>query len=111
MPNYPWPGNFRELEQCARNVLIRGEYHPVDNARHREFDSIEDAVRALAKRGLSADELLRVYCEVVYEQEGGQYEATAKCTGLNWRTVKKHVLAAATTNEHSSRSRPPRKPR
>ncbi|HSR67470.1 MAG TPA: sigma 54-interacting transcriptional regulator [Acidobacteriota bacterium] len=31
--DYPWQGNFRELGQCVRNILIRGRYTPLQKAR------------------------------------------------------------------------------
>ncbi|HKI16306.1 MAG TPA: sigma 54-interacting transcriptional regulator, partial [Isosphaeraceae bacterium] len=30
---YAWPGNFRELGQCVRNIMIRGSYRPASRGR------------------------------------------------------------------------------
>src|SRR5215510_661832 len=61
--DYRWPGNVRELEQCVRNVMIRGEYRPPradsPGARRRVADEVLTGA-------LSADELLRRYCTLVY---------------------------------------------
>ncbi|MBI2190938.1 MAG: sigma 54-interacting transcriptional regulator [Planctomycetes bacterium] len=86
--DYPWPGNFRELEQCVRNVLIRKEYRPLPRMiPSTPLDQLCDAVRS---RSLSADDLLRRYCTLVY-LEAGSYEAAARRLGLDRRTVKSHV--------------------
>ena len=62
-PGYRWPGNVRELEQCVRNVLIRGEYRPPRAGDPSARRRVADDVLAGA---LSADELLRRYCTLVY---------------------------------------------
>ncbi|MFI5380111.1 MAG: sigma-54-dependent transcriptional regulator [Tepidisphaerales bacterium] len=81
---YTWPGNFRELEQCVANVLIRGEYNPTDAA---AADTRDDLAQAVCTGRLTADQLLRRYCRLVYEQTGS-YEETARRLGIDRRTVK-----------------------
>jgi transcriptional regulator with AAA-type ATPase domain len=84
---YPWPGNIRELEQCVRSVLIRKEYHPPQ----AQPPSIqEDFAGAVAAGSLTAEELLRRYCTLVYA-ETGSYEETARRLRLDRRTVRSKI--------------------
>jgi transcriptional regulator with AAA-type ATPase domain len=86
-PDYEWPGNVRELEQCVRNILIRKEYHP-PKARPRSL--AQELVYDTANGSLTADELLRRYCTLVYAQTG-TYQETARRLDLDHRTVKAKI--------------------
>lgn len=84
---YAWPGNFRELEQCVRNVMVRGEYHPlaiprelpvlnsVSSAALTPLDKFVDSVR---RSSLSFDELLEQYCSLVFARSGNVAEAARR---------------------------------
>jgi transcriptional regulator with GAF, ATPase, and Fis domain len=85
-PGYPWPGNVRELEQCVRNVMIRGEYRP----RRPAARSDDDLPAAMATGALTADELLRRYCTLVFARTGSYLE-TARRLALDRRTVKDRI--------------------
>jgi DNA-binding NtrC family response regulator len=83
-PAYPWPGNVRELEQAIRRILVTGDYRP-------EAPAPADPWLAAAAAGdLSAADLLAGYCRRLYDQTG-TYEAVARITGLDRRTVKRHI--------------------
>lgn len=85
--HYEWPGNYRELEQCVRNILIRKEYQISPAAvRHAKQDIFGEARAG----GLTASELLSRYCTLVYSQTGS-YEETARRLGIDRRTVKAKV--------------------
>jgi DNA-binding NtrC family response regulator len=85
--DYAWPGNYRELEQCVRNVIIRRSYQPLAKAEESDVDPFFARFRA---GQLSADELLAHYAARVYRLTGS-YEESARRMGLDRRTVKANV--------------------
>ena len=90
--NYSWPGNFRELEQCVRNFLIRKRYTPLSVEAHENKGA---ALAAAVQHGsLTLSELERRYCTLVYSQLG-TYKATAERLGIDRRTLKDKIAGSA----------------
>jgi hypothetical protein len=73
---HTWPGNYRELEQAIRNILIRRTYHPLPTA----------------TAGLNADELIGRQAAQLYAA-CGSYQETARRLNLDRRTVKAKIEA------------------
>jgi transcriptional regulator with AAA-type ATPase domain len=88
--DYPWPGNYRELEQCVKNVLIRRNYRPSGSV---AADPIEQIAQDFRAGRLSAEALLSRYCTVVYSLTRS-YEETARRLGIDRRTVKSKIDTA-----------------
>src|SRR5882724_1003069 len=86
-PDYPWPGNVRELAQCVNNVLIRREYRPASPGTAGVRERLAAEILAA---DLSAEEVLRRYCTLVYAKTGS-YEEAGRRLGLDRRTVKSRV--------------------
>jgi len=85
--DYAWPGNYRELEQCVKNVLIRRNYRPV---RSQGADPIDQLTEDLRAGRLTAEQALSRYATVVYRQTGS-YEETARRLQIDRRTVKSRI--------------------
>ncbi len=88
-PNdYGWPGNIRELEQCVRRLLLNNSYSwQLPETGINESDQLAKDINTGT---LSAPALVSRYCKILYEQHGS-YEAVARLTELDRRTVKKYV--------------------
>ena len=84
--NYAWPGNYRELEQCVKNVLIRRNYRPS----RMGVDPVDEFAEEARAGRLTANELLGRYVTIVYSR-CGSYEETARRLELDRRTVKAKV--------------------
>jgi transcriptional regulator with AAA-type ATPase domain len=93
--DYDWPGNYRELEQCVRNIVIRRSYTPLAAAAARGGVSFMDRIMTGT---LTADEVLAFYSALVYRQ-AGSYEEAARRLGLDRRTVKAKVDLWAARSE------------
>lgn len=85
--DYAWPGNYRELEQCVRNVLIRRNYMP---ARSQDASPLDACIEDFRTGRLTADELLSRYCTCLYAKTGS-YEEVARRLQIDRRTVKSKV--------------------
>ena len=88
--SYDWPGNFRELEQCVRNVIVHGSYQPLRRMKDRQGDAMHQLTHQMREGSLPADEVVTQYVRWVYAQTGS-YEGTARRLGLDRRTVKARV--------------------
>jgi transcriptional regulator of acetoin/glycerol metabolism len=83
-PDYAFPGNVRELEQCVRRVLLTGR------CAGERTRGTKDGTLTLADLTWSAEHLLGRYCEALYQRHQS-YVEVARITGLDRRTVKKHI--------------------
>lgn len=86
--NYTWPGNVRELEQCVRRVLLKNAYDwPQQESSGNTISKITQGIDSCS---MTAQDVLSDYCRYLYDRLG-TYEAVAKTTQLDRRTVKKYI--------------------
>ena len=86
-PDYPWLGNVRELEQCIRNIVIHNDYQVLRKSPPQANDQL---LAALNKGEMSAEDLLRRYCTMIYARTRN-YKETARRLGLDHRTIKSKI--------------------
>jgi DNA-binding NtrC family response regulator len=86
---YDWPGNFRELEQCVRSVMVRGEYHPprrravaTPSTASAAPSALDDFLAEVRAGSLTFDQLLERYCSLIHARSGNLTETA--------RRLKKH---------------------
>lgn len=89
-PDYAWPGNIRELEQCVRSIMIRGSYIPARTQTSLKKSQVAEFLAAVETGTLDRDQLLSGYFSLVHARTGS-YRATGRQLGVDWRTVKEIV--------------------
>jgi len=85
---YSWPGNVRELEQAIRRILLNGSYTGETKSRTQPVS--RRVSKEMLDGSISAQRLVAEYCSMLYSRFN-TYEAVARRTGLDRRTVKKYL--------------------
>ncbi len=99
-PDFPWPGNVRELEQFVRRILLKGTY-----STEPEFESGDlnrRLVTGIERGNIDAASLISGYCYLLYQRHQ-TFEEVARRTGLDRRTVKKHIQEWDTSENDTKR--------
>ncbi len=86
--NYEWPGNFRELEQAVRNIVVRNEYQAV--RRQSPSSPTQQISQAFQHSSMTMAEWTRAYAKQAY-QLFGNYKQAAERLEVDQRTIKKWV--------------------
>ncbi|MBU8849610.1 MAG: sigma 54-interacting transcriptional regulator [Desulfobacterales bacterium] len=89
--DYQWPGNVRELEQCVRSVLLRRDYKGKQKDEEKTASLKQKLLQGISDRDILVSSLVSGYCKLLYD-DAGTYEKVAKLTGLDRRTIKKHIM-------------------
>mgnify|MGYP001188736208 FL=1 len=85
--NYPWPGNFRELEQAVRNIIVHDEFVPLGNDRENGID----IGKIFMDTEVTLSEWSQIYARKAYGN-AGSYREAARRLDADQRTVKKLVM-------------------
>lgn len=84
---YKWPGNFRELEQAVRNVIVRDEYSVITK------ESPEPLIEEIySDTKVTLAEWNRLYASRAFVN-AGSYREAARRLGIDQRTLKKIALS------------------
>ncbi len=88
--DYQWPGNVRELEQCVRSVILRRDYKGKQTKTELSVSLKQGLLQGIMDQDINVPSLVSGYCKLLYDKLG-TYEKVAKMTGLDRRTIKKHI--------------------
>ena len=83
---HDWPGNVRELEQAVRGIILTGTWQKTG---HRAGPACLERLAGSPSPPTMA-ELASSYCQALL-REHSTIQAVARITGLDRRTVKKHL--------------------